>query len=260
MIDSHAHYDNEKFSLDRDDVIQKAFASGVTHIVNPGCDVKSSKEAVHLAESFQGFFAAVGFHPHDASSYTEEDMSILESLCLHAKVVAIGEVGLDYHYDFSPRDVQKHVLEEHIRLAKRTGLPLILHDRESHRDLMDTVIREQAMDVGGVFHCWSGSREMAEEAVRLGFYIGIGGSVTFKNAKKTVEVATHIPLNRILIETDCPYLAPEPHRGSRNWSGLMVHVLEKLAFLRNTSVEEMEQITTENAIRLFKLPKIDALN
>ncbi len=254
MIDSHAHYDDEKFESDRNEIIQKAICTGVTHIVNPGTDMESSEDAIALADTYPQFFAAVGFHPHNALKCTPGALIQLEKMCSHPKVVAIGEIGLDYHYDFSPREQQRSVLLEHIHLAKRVNKPIILHDRESHRDLMDMLTQEKHQIVGGVLHCFSGSKELAEEAVKLGLYIGIGGSLTFKNARKTVEVVSHIPLDRLLIETDCPYLAPVPHRGERNWSGLMVHVLQKMADILQISVEEIEKATTENAKKLFNLP------
>jgi len=254
MIDSHAHYDNEKYDPDRDEVIRSCFTSGVTHIVNPGCDLSSSKAAILLAETYPHLYAAVGFHPHDASSFAAGDMERLEALCAHPKVVAVGEIGLDYHYDFSPRDMQKDVLRQHIALARRVHKPVILHDRESHRDVMDLVRSEGVAETGGVFHCWSGSPEMAMEAVSLGLYIGIGGSVTFRNAKKLLEVAAQVPDDRLLIETDSPYMTPEPYRGRRNWSALLVHVLERLAEIRGSTVPELDRLTTENACRLFRIP------
>ncbi len=254
MIDSHAHYDNEKFDPDRDEVIRACFASGVTHIINPGCDLSSSQASIALADAWPGVYAAVGFHPHEASAFALGDLERLEAMCAHPKVVAVGEIGLDYHYDFSPRIVQQEVLRAQIALARKIRKPVILHDRESHRDVMDTVRSEGAAEVGGVFHCWSGSPEMALEAVSLGFFIGFGGSVTFRNARRLVEVAAQVPDEFLLLETDCPYMTPEPHRGHRNWSGWMVHVLERLAEIRGSTVAEMERITTENACRLFRLP------
>ena len=254
MIDSHAHYDNNRFDADRDDILETAFRSGVTHIVNPGCDLESSLAAIAMAERHAHVFAAVGFHPHEADKCAAGDLERLEALCAHPKVVAVGEIGLDYHYDFSPRPVQQAVLRAHISLARRVGKPVILHDREAHKDVLDIVRAERAHEAGGVFHCWSGSRETAEEALKMGFHIGIGGSVTFRNAHRLQDVAAHIPEDRLLIETDCPYMTPEPYRGQRNWSGMMVHVLEKLALLRGTTVEALERITAENAIRLFGLP------
>jgi len=253
MIDSHAHYDDEKFHTDRDEVIQNCFRAGVTHIINPGCDIESSEDAIALAELYPQFFAAVGFHPHNASKCFSDSLLVLEKMCAHRKVVAIGEIGLDYHYEFSPREQQRSVLIEHIRLAKKVNKPIILHDRESHRDLMDILNQERHQIVGGVLHCFSGSKELADEAVKLGLYIGIGGSLTFKNARKTVEVVSHISLDRLLIETDCPYLAPVPHRGERNWSGLMVHIIDKMAEIKKISVEEIETATTNNAKKLFQL-------
>ena len=257
MIDSHAHYDNDRFDADRQEFLTSAFAAGVTHIVNPGCDLPSSRMAICLAGQHRGLFAAVGFHPHEASAYKEADMDELLEMCRHPKVVAVGEIGLDYHYDFSPREVQQHILRAQIGLARAVGKPVILHDREAHRDVMSIVREEKAAEVGGVFHCFSGSRETADEALRMGFYIGIGGSVTFRNAHRLQEVAAHIPIDRLLIETDAPYMTPEPFRGQRNGSPMMIHVLEKLAFLRGETVEELEARTTENAIRLFSLPRLD---
>lgn len=254
MIDSHAHYDNDRFDADREAVLEAAFRNGVTHVVNPGCDLESSLAAIAMAERHAGLFAAVGFHPHEADKCAAGDLERLETLCAHPKVVAVGEIGLDYHYDFSPRPVQQAVLRAHIALARRVGKPVILHDREAHKDVLDIVREERAYEGGGVFHCWSGSRETAEEVLKMGFHIGIGGSVTFKNAHRLQDVAAHIPENRLLIETDCPYMTPEPYRGQRNWSGMMVHVLEKLALLRGTTVEALERATAENAIRLFGLP------
>ena len=255
MIDSHAHYDNERFDADRNEILAEAFHSGVTHIINPGCDLSSSQMAIALAEAHAGLYAAVGFHPHDAAAFSDGDMETLLKLARHPKVVAIGEIGLDYHYDFSPRETQQRVLRLQIGLARQVGKPVILHDREAHGDVMALVKEEKAGEAGGVFHCWSGSRETMEQAVRMGFYIGVGGSVTFRNAHRLQDVVTHIPADRLLIETDCPYMTPEPLRGKRNWSGLMVHVLEKLSLLRGETVEALEAQTTENAIRLFKLPR-----
>lgn len=257
MIDSHAHYDNNRFDADRDTVLGEAFQAGVTHIVNPGCDLPSSRMAIAMSEAHAHVYAAVGFHPHEASSFGEADLETLRLLAAHPRVVAIGEIGLDYHYDFSPREVQQHVLRVQLRLACSLGKPVILHDREAHRDVLELVRQEKGADVGGVFHCWSGSRETAEEALRMGFHIGIGGSVTFRNAHRLAEVAAHIPADRLLIETDCPYMTPEPYRGHRNWSGMMVHVLEKLAQLRGETVAFLEAQTTENAIRLFRLPRVE---
>lgn len=254
MVDSHAHYDNERYEADRDAVIRRSFESGITRIINPGCDIGSSMAAIALAEIHPGLFAAVGFHPHEASACLEGDMERLKALCAHPKVVAVGEIGLDYHYDYSPRQVQREVLRQHIELARCVRKPLILHDRESHRDVMDLVGSGKGWEVGGVFHCWSGSREMADEALAMGFHIGIGGSVTFRNASHLLDVAAHVPDERLLIETDCPYMAPEPYRGQRNWSGLLGFVLERLATIRGTTAEALERITTDNAVRLFKLP------
>ncbi len=253
MIDSHAHYDDEQFNPDRDEILAKAYESGVTHIVNPGCSVESSKASLKLAHKWPFVYAGVGIHPHEASSMDDHSVSVLEEMARDKKVVAVGEVGLDYHYDFSPREVQKECLARQIALARKLGLPLILHDRESHRDILDLIRSEKAYEAGGVFHCFSGSVEMAREVLELGFYLGIGGSLTFKNAVKPVEVAAYAPFDRLLLETDCPYMAPVPHRGKRNWSGLMGPTLEKIAAIKGVTVNEAERKTAENAVALFKL-------
>lgn len=253
MIDTHAHYDHEHFDADREAVLEYVFKSGVSHVINTGCDMNSSRASLALAKAYKGMYAAVGVHPHDAAAWMETDFEELEALSVHPKVIAIGEIGLDYHYDFSPRDKQKEVFKKQIRLALKVRKPVILHDREAHKDIMDIVKEEKAYEVGGVFHCWSGSREMAEVAVKMGFYIGIGGSVTFKKAHRIQEVAAWVPFDRLLIETDCPYMTPEPFRGQRNKSDYMMHIVEKLATLRGTTKEAIESQTGKNAIRLFGL-------
>lgn len=255
MIDSHAHYDDERFDPDRDDVIRKAVEAGVTHIVNPGCDLESSRLAIELSERHKEVFAAVGVHPHEASSCGETTLADLEDLAKRKKVVAIGEIGLDYHYDFSPREVQKEWFSRQIALASKLRLPIIIHDRESHQDVLDIVKAFRGENITGVFHCFSGSVEMAREVLDLGFYIGIGGPVTFKNARRPAEVVRYAPMDRLLIETDCPYLAPEPHRGKRNWSGYLTHVIEKISDIKGINGSEVERITAENARLLFGLDR-----
>lgn len=255
MIDSHAHYDDEQFDADRDDIIRKAVEAGVTHIINPGCDVESSRQAILLARKHPEVFAAVGVHPHQAASCNEKTLSGIEALAREEKVVAIGEIGLDYHYDFSPREVQKEWFSKQVALAGKLGLPIIVHDRESHQDVLDIVKAFRSELTTGVFHCFSGSVEMAREVLDMGFYIGIGGSLTFKKARKPVEVVQYAPLDRLLIETDCPYLAPEPYRGRRNWSGYLKHVIERIAAIKGMAYDAVEWQTSDNARALFGLDR-----
>ena len=253
MIDSHAHYDNEQFDPDRDDIINQAALAGVTHIINAGCDLDSSKFSIMLSKKHEAIYAAIGVHPHEASTCDSNTIAALKVLSLEPKVVAIGEIGLDYHYDYSPREVQKEWFAKQIILAAQLKLPIIIHDRESHQDVIDIVKATKTGAIGGVFHCFSGSVEMAKEILDLGLHIGIGGPVTFKNARKPVEVVQYIPLDRILIETDCPYLAPEPYRGKRNWSGYMTSVIDKIAEIKGINYSEVERITAQNAKSLFNL-------
>lgn len=255
MIDSHAHYDDEQFDADRDDVIRKAVEAGVTHIINPGSNLESSGFAIALSKKHHEVFAAVGVHPHDASSCDEKTLSRLEAMTGEEKVVAIGEIGLDYHYDFSPREVQKEWFSRQVALAAKLKLPVIIHDRESHQDVLDIVKAYRSEHITGVFHCFSGSVEMAREVLDLGFYIGIGGSLTFKKARKPIEVVQYAPMDRLLIETDCPYLAPEPYRGRRNWSGYLPYVIDKIASIKGIDYNEAERKTADNARVLFGLDR-----
>lgn len=253
MIDSHAHYDDKKFDLDRDQVISDCIANGVTHIINAGSDVKSSIKSIELAKKYPFIYAAVGVHPHEVSKAEPDTIDVLTDLSRKEKVVAIGEIGLDYYYDFSPREAQRDWFARQIALARKLKLPIIIHDRESHKDVLDIIRSENGSDVGGVFHCFSGSKEMAREVLDLGFKIGIGGALTFKNARKPIEVVQYTPLDMLLVETDCPYMAPEPFRGKRNWSGLIKYILEKVSEIKHIDYILAENQTTINAIKLFKL-------
>ena len=212
--------------------------------------MESSARAVALAESHPDVYAAVGVHPHDAGTVNEEDYLKLAQWAMLPKVTAIGEIGLDYYYDLSPRDVQKTVFCRQLDLARQVGKPFIIHDRDAHGDILD-IVRKQAQGLSGVFHCFSGSWEMAKELLKLGYYLAIGGPVTFKNAAKVQRVAAQIPLDRLLIETDCPYLTPHPHRGHRNEPAYVRLVAEEIARIRNISLEELAAATTFNAKQLF---------
>ncbi|MGI6085184.1 MAG: TatD family hydrolase [Acetivibrionales bacterium] len=252
MIDSHAHYDDERFDMDRDQVLQDCVAYGVTHIVNAGSNIESSKKSIELAGKYPFIYAAVGVHPHDASECDMNTIGTLTALSKADKVVAIGEIGLDYHYDFSPREVQKEWFARQIALARKLRLPIIIHNRESHKDVLDIIKSEKAYEVGGVFHCFSGSREMAREVLNLGFKIGLGGAITFKKAQKPIDVLRYVPLDMLLVETDCPYMAPEPHRGKRNWSGYIELILRKVSEIKEIDYALAEEATTNNAIHLFR--------
>lgn len=253
IVDSHAHYDDEQFDPDRAEVLERVRQQGVKRVVNPSSNLQSARKCLSIAEEYDFIYTAVGIHPHDASQFSEEALDTLRRMAENPKVVAIGEVGLDYHYDFSPRPVQKECLAAHIHLAKQLKLPLILHDRESHRDLLDILRAEKAENAGGVFHCFTGSVEMAREVLQMGFYIALGGAVTFKNAQKPVEVGKYVPADRLLIETDSPYMTPVPFRGKRNDSGYLALIIDKLASIRETTPEQLAYQTAINADRLFHL-------
>ncbi|MBE7022014.1 MAG: TatD family deoxyribonuclease [Ruminococcaceae bacterium] len=249
LFDTHTHLDDERFNEDRDQVIEKVYASGVTLAVNIGADMASSKESVALSEKYDFIYAAVGVHPHEVETLTEADMETLKQLAALEKVVAIGEIGLDYYYDNAPRELQKKWFLRQLELARELDLPYIIHDRDAHADTMEMIKR-----VGyhrGVLHCYSGSAEMARELLDMGFYISFAGPLTFKNGKRAREVAEIVPMERLLIETDSPYLTPEPHRGERNDSSLVRFVCEKLAEIKGISVEEAARITYENGKQFF---------
>lgn len=251
LFDSHAHYDDKKFNHDRDNLLQEVHRNGVSYILNAASDVASLERCVGLANKYPFVYAAVGIHPHDASALDENIIAKIEEYTKNKKVVAIGEIGLDYHYDFSPRDLQKHWFERQIELAKKLKLPVIIHDREAHDDILRIVKDTNACEVGGVFHCFSGSVEMVKEVLKLGFYVSFGGPVTFKNAKKLPDVLKNVPLDKILVETDCPYLTPEPFRGQRNDSSFLKYTVERISEILDLDYKELENITTDNAKRLF---------
>ena len=253
LVDSHAHIDDERFDADRDEVVARALAAGVSLILNVGADMGSSARSVALAEKYSGIYAAVGMHPHDAKDMRETDYTQLEQWTKHPRVVAIGEIGLDYHYDLSPRPVQKEVFLRQLDLARKTGKPFIIHEREAHADTME-IIRSAARGLKGVFHCFSGSVETAREYLKMGFYISVAGPVTFSKSGKTKEVAKYVPLDRLLVETDSPYLTPQPHRGHRNEPAYVRLVAEEIASLRNLPLEEVAAATTANVRRLFDIP------
>ncbi len=251
LFDTHAHLDDARFDMDREEVIESLRAKGVELLVNVGADMNGCENSVRLAEQYDFIYAAVGLHPYDAQDMTEADLEKIEKLAGHQKVVAIGEIGLDYHYDEADKEKQKLWFYRQIKLAEELNLPYIVHDRDAHADCME-IIRKSGY-FRGVMHCYSGSVEMARELVELGFYISFAGPVTFKNGKKAKEVAIDLPLDRLLIETDCPYLSPEPHRGERNDSSKVRFVAETIAELKGMSVDDLSRITCENGKNFFSI-------
>lgn len=251
LFDTHAHVDDRKFDADRPEVLARAQAAGVVNLVNVGYDLPSSRRSVGLAEKYPHIYAAVGIHPHDAAGASEEVYSQLKELAANPKVVAVGEIGLDYYRDLSPRDVQMRAFRRQLQLAREVELPVIIHDRDAHGDIMQVLREGLVPPRGGVMHCFAGSLEMARECVNLGFYISFAGPVTFQNARKLTEIAAAVPLERLLIETDCPYLTPDPHRGKRNEPAYVVHVAEKIAALRGISAAELAQAAATNACTIF---------
>ncbi|MGE5473663.1 MAG: TatD family hydrolase [Ignavibacteriales bacterium] len=251
LFDSHAHYDDKRFAEDYDEVILNAFNSGVKYILNAGSDIATSKKSIMLAEKYDFVYAAVGVHPHEAEKLSEDGFNEIKKMGSHQKVVAIGEIGLDYYYDHSPRDVQRYWFEKQINLGKELNLPLIIHNRDSHEDMMDIIRKNAPYSNSGVLHCFTGSWEMAKQLLDLGLYLSFGGPITFKNAKKAIDIIGKMPIDRILIETDCPYLTPEPFRGKRNHSGYVNLVAEKISEIRGISMQEAANLTTMNTKRLF---------
>ncbi|MCA1322057.1 TatD family hydrolase [Bacillus tianshenii] len=251
LFDTHVHLNADQYEEDLQEVIDRARNEEVMNMVVVGFDRKTIQKAMELVEEYDFIYAAVGWHPVDAIDMTEEDLLWIEELASHEKVVAIGEMGLDYHWDKSPKDIQKEVFRKQIQLAKRVKLPIVIHNRDATADVVQILKEEDAKEVGGIMHCFTGSLEVAKECMEMNFYISFGGPVTFKNAKKPKEVVKEIPLDMLLIETDCPYLTPHPYRGKRNEPGYVRFVAEEIAALRGMSVEEVAEKTTANAKKLF---------
>ena len=253
IFESHAHYDDEAFDEDREELLESLKENGVGTIINVGASLDSCEKTVNLAEKNDYIYAAVGVHPSDVADLNEENFAWLEGLTKKDKVVAIGEIGLDYYWDKEKEiwENQKYWFKRQMELARKTNLPVIIHSRDAANDTMTLMKEIHAEEIRGVIHCYSYSKEMAKEFIKMGYYIGVGGVVTFKNAKKLAEAVKEIPLERILVETDCPYLAPEPFRGKRNDSGKLPYVINKIAELKETTPEEVERVTRENAMKLF---------
>lgn len=252
LFDTHAHYDDDAFDQDRELLLETLPERGVSLLVNPGCDVESSRKAVSYAKAYPHVYAAVGIHPENCGDFTAGDIEVLRQLAQQPKVVAIGEIGLDYYWEENPpRAFQQEVLRAQLELARQLRLPVIFHDREAHGDSLAMV--KEFPEVTGVFHCFSGSPEMARELLDIGWYLGFDGPITYKNARRAPEVAAVTPVERMLIETDSPYMAPVPHRGKRNASSYVRLVAEKLAQWKSLSPEELAHITKENGKRLFRI-------
>ena len=251
IFDSHAHYDDPAFGPDRGEVLASLREAGVEAVMDIGADLMSSRFAAELARGYDFIWAAVGVHPHAAAELPEDWLRQLEELAALPKVRAIGEIGFDYHYDKEWKEAQARVFEEQLRLAARLSLPVVIHDREAHGDTMELLRRYRP---AGVVHCYSGSAEMAKEVLSLGMYVGFTGVVTFKNARKALEAAAAVPLDRLLVETDCPYMAPEPFRGRRCDSTMLPHTIGKLAQVKGVSPQELADAAAENARRLFAIP------
>jgi TatD DNase family protein len=251
LFDTHVHLNAEQYEDDLQEVINRALEKGVQNMVVVGFDEPTIKKAIQIAETYEFIYASVGWHPVDAIDMTDEHLAWIEELAQHPKVVALGEMGLDYHWDKSPKEVQKDVFRRQIRLARKVNLPIIIHNRDATEDVVTILKEEHVEEVGGIMHCFTGSIEVAKQCMDMNMYISFGGPVTFKNAKKPKEVATELPLDKLLIETDCPYLTPHPFRGKRNEPGYVSYVAEQIAELKGITYEELADITTANAKKLF---------
>lgn len=248
-FESHAHYDDARYNEDRDEVLPKMHKEGIDYVVNVGADMASSLASIKLSQKYDFVYASVGVHPHEAKEMQDKDFETLKEYCKNEKVVAIGEIGLDFYYDHSPRDIQRQIFTKQLNLCEIVTKPVIIHSREAAQECFD-IIKESKVRKG-VIHAFAGSAEMANEYIKMGFYIGVGGVVTFKNARKLVEVVEAIPLESILIETDAPYLSPMPLRGTRNISQNLSYITEKIAQIKQISVQKVAETTRKNALSLF---------
>jgi len=253
LVDTHAHLDAHQFDGDREEVIERSLATGVQTVITVGADMESSRAAVALARQHRCLYATVGVHPHEAAQVQKDDLAELEHLCADPAVVAVGEIGLDFYRNLSPPQVQKQVFLAQLDLARQLDKPVVVHDRDAHTETM-SILQDRAREWRGVLHCFSGDRQMAMQAIQMGFYISFAGPVTFENARRLQELAREIPLEHILVETDCPYLSPHPHRGQRNEPAYVRLVAAKIAALKELPLERVAEATTANAQRLFGLP------
>ena len=253
IFDTHAHYDDEDFDADRYELLESMKEHGVGTIVNIGASMRSCKTTLALAEKYPFVYGALGVHPSDCGTMTEEDIQWIKANAANEKIVAIGEIGLDYYWDNVERDVQKKWFVRQLEIAKETDLPVIIHSRDAAQDTLEIMKAEHKDTTGGVIHCFSYGVEMAREYLNMDYFIGVGGVLTFKNGKKLKEVVEYAPMDKLVLETDCPYLAPVPYRGKRNSSLYLTHVVEEMAAIKGMSVEEVIRVTAENAKRLYRL-------
>lgn len=253
IFDTHAHYDDKAFEQDREQLLGSLKEHNVGYVVNVGASLRGARESMALASRFSNVYAAAGIHPDEVGCMNEDVMEELRSMCRLEKTVAVGEIGLDYHWNVETKEVQKKWFVEQLKLAKEVNLPINVHSRDAAQDTLDIIKAEHAGSTGGVIHCFSGSLEMAREYVRMGYYLGIGGVVTFKNGKTLKQIVKEIPIEYLVTETDCPYLAPEPFRGKRNDSSYLNYVIKGIADLKELSIEETEEVLFENAKKLYRL-------
>ncbi|TDL94229.1 TatD family deoxyribonuclease [Macrococcus brunensis] len=253
LIDTHVHLNADQYDEDLQQVIDRALEARIDRMIVVGFDEKTIKRTMELIEQYDFVYGVIGWHPVDAIDFTDDYYDWIKELATHDKIVAIGEMGLDYHWDKSPKDVQKEVFRRQIALAKELKKPIVIHNREATQDVVDILKEENAAEVGGVMHSFSGSTEICDEILKLNFIISLGGPVTFKNARQPKEVAQHVPLDKLIVETDAPYLTPHPYRGKRNEPAYVKLVAEQIAELRGISYEALAEATTQNAERLFRL-------
>lgn len=250
-IDTHAHLYLDRFDIDRDEVIRRARSSKIEKIINVGIDLATGQESIELAEKYDFIYATAGIHPNETAKASENYLPVVENMLKHPKVVALGEIGLDYYWDFSPKDVQKKILMQQVQLAESMNVPVIIHTRKAWHDILPFFEKEFKRKIKGVFHCYSGDIQQAERILELGFHISFTGVVTYKNSN-AIEIAKHIPNNRLLLETDCPFMPPVPHRGKRSEPAYIPLIAEKIAYAKRISLEDLAKITTENAEKLFR--------
>lgn len=253
IFDTHAHYDDEAFDRDREELLASLPGQGIARVVNVGASLDSCKKTIELMERYDYIYGAIGIHPSDTAGLTEQDLAWLKEQCGHKKCVAVGEIGLDYYWDEPERELQKKWFVRQLDLARQVAKPVIIHSRDAAKDTADILTAEQAGEIGGVIHCYSYTKESARTYLDMDFYFGIGGVLTFKNAKKLKEAVEYIPLEKIVLETDCPYLAPEPNRGKRNSSLNIPYVVKALAEIKGLDEEEIRRVTWENALKLYHM-------
>ncbi|MCK5825734.1 MAG: YchF/TatD family DNA exonuclease [Desulfuromusa sp.] len=257
LVDSHAHLDGKQFANDLDETIERATANGISHILTIGCDLESSESSIAVAEKYENIFAAVGIHPHDATEINEAALLKLKAMLTHPKVVALGEIGLDYYRDRSPRNIQRNAFRQQIRLAKEVDKPIIVHDREAHEEVVQILRDEDSAAVGGVLHCFSGDLKMAKQCLELGFYLSFTGTITYPKNEAVREIIKEIPIDRMLVETDCPYLSPQKFRGKRNEPAYVRYTAEKMAEIKGLTIEDVARVTSRNCHDLFGFGTVD---